>query len=180
MRTRDVDLHTFAKHWGNYGLRQFALSFLPQDELLAISTEECNVRCPTWYKAKIYLQKRFEGQGERSPGYSSASSDEPALADLLEPVKKLLKSEYTAVGLLEDWGNSMRLYNHALNLPNFNWTISSSLVKPKKKNEHQVKLDTLASAWDDSVLKRVLSLDMLLYEHAVAVHNEQLSEYGLL
>ncbi|CAM9646321.1 unnamed protein product [Scytosiphon promiscuus] len=180
MRTRDVDLHTFAEHWGNYGLRQFALSFVPQDELLAVETAPCTFRCPPWYKAKVYLEERFKAQGGRSPEDLDAFNAEPSLSGFLEPAKKLLKSSYSAVGLLEDWTDSMRLFNRALELPNFNWTSASSRVKAKKHNEQQVKVDTLASAWDDPVLKQILWLDILLYDHAVAVHNEQLSEYGLL
>ena len=35
VRARDVDLLTFAKHWSNFAVRQFALSFVPADDVIA-------------------------------------------------------------------------------------------------------------------------------------------------
>ena len=35
VRARDVDLLTFAKHWSNFAVRQFALSFVPADDVMA-------------------------------------------------------------------------------------------------------------------------------------------------
>lgn len=35
LRASDVDFLTFAKHWSNFGLRQFALSFLSADDVFA-------------------------------------------------------------------------------------------------------------------------------------------------
>lgn len=35
VRARDVDLLTFAKHWGNFAVRQFALSMVPADDVMA-------------------------------------------------------------------------------------------------------------------------------------------------
>ncbi len=34
VRARDVDLLTFAKHWSNFAVRQFALRFVPADDVL--------------------------------------------------------------------------------------------------------------------------------------------------
>ena len=35
VRARDVDLLTFAKHWSNFAVRQFALLFVPADDVIA-------------------------------------------------------------------------------------------------------------------------------------------------
>lgn len=35
VRARDVDLLTFAKHWSNFAVRQFALSMVPADDVMA-------------------------------------------------------------------------------------------------------------------------------------------------
>ncbi|CAN0128912.1 unnamed protein product [Scytosiphon promiscuus] len=74
----------------------------------------------------------------------------------------------------------MSLFDRALQLPNFSWTFEASRVSRKKLNEKQVKIDTLAAAWNDPELEKILWLDILLYEHAVRVHRAQLSEYGLV
>ena len=34
VHARDVDLLTFAKHWSNFAVRQFALSFVPADDVM--------------------------------------------------------------------------------------------------------------------------------------------------
>ena len=35
VRARHVDLLTFAKHWSNFAVRQFALSFVPAEDVMA-------------------------------------------------------------------------------------------------------------------------------------------------
>ena len=41
---------------------------------------------------------------------------------LLEPAQKMMGEQYAAIGILEDWENSLELFNVALGFPNFNWT----------------------------------------------------------
>lgn len=45
----------------------------------------------------------------------------------------------------------------------------------KRHEEHSV----LRQAWTDVNIKTYMALDLLLYEHAVAVHAEQVATYGL-
>ena len=45
-----------------------------------------------------------------------------AMRSLLEPAEKMLGEQYAAVGILEEWENSLELFNVALGFPNFNWT----------------------------------------------------------
>ena len=36
LRANETDIHTFAEHWGNFGLRQFSLAYaLPEDVIAA-------------------------------------------------------------------------------------------------------------------------------------------------
>lgn len=37
----------------------------------------------------------------------------------------------------------------------------------------------LATAWTDPKLKKSMLLDLVLYDHAVSVHNRQMEQYGL-
>lgn len=37
----DTDLYAFAEHWGDFGLRQFALAFVLPEELLANKVRPC-------------------------------------------------------------------------------------------------------------------------------------------
>ena len=59
------------------------------------------------------------------PGISSARCPrvpDVAMRSLLEPAEKLLGEQYAAIGILEEWENSLELFNVALGFPNFNWT----------------------------------------------------------
>jgi len=41
--------------------------------------------------------------------------------ELLQPVTELLNGQYAAVGIMEEWKASIRLFQAALDLPNFDW-----------------------------------------------------------
>lgn len=42
VKADEVDLVTFAEHWGNFGLRQFALGFkLPEDVIASEPDDRC-------------------------------------------------------------------------------------------------------------------------------------------
>ena len=45
-----------------------------------------------------------------------------AMHVLLEPAEKLLGERYAAIGILEEWDESLELFDAALGFPNFNWT----------------------------------------------------------
>ena len=41
---------------------------------------------------------------------------------ILQPVTELLTDKYAAVGIMEEWDASIRLFQAALDLPDFDWT----------------------------------------------------------
>lgn len=104
------------------------------------------------------------------------------MATFVEPVKNLLSTRYAAVGILEEWEKSMVLFDHALELPSFSWSRTSSRSRAKNKGSAGLsdeKDDLLRTAWTDQRLKKSISLDLLLYNYAVGVHHQQMKDYGL-
>ena len=77
VRAKDVDLVTFAKHWGNYATRQFSLSLVPVHDVLEFSRTDAVKEMlpprakrpsdlPGWYLIKLYLddQNRLASSSE--------------------------------------------------------------------------------------------------------------------
>lgn len=63
VNAREVDIVTFAQHWGNFGLRQFALAFvLPEEVTNSPLAKECP-RCAPWYLVKQYLDETDVSKG---------------------------------------------------------------------------------------------------------------------
>lgn len=44
-----------------------------------------------------------------------------AMLQLVQPVTELLNDKYAAVGILEHWDTSIRLFQHVLELPDYDW-----------------------------------------------------------
>ncbi|CAM9954333.1 unnamed protein product [Pylaiella littoralis] len=182
LQANETSLHTFAEHWGNFGLRQFSLAYaLPEDVLTAEaeSGNRCVPRkgrkeCPGWYRLKLYL----EGLNQKA---TTADMKDGAMLGLIQPVSELLNEHYAAVGILEKWDSSLKLFGAALKIPNFDWFKASRKVGKKNGNGTFKKLENeaLEIAWTDPELKKHMLLDFVLYDHAVNVHKRQLAKYGL-
>ncbi|CAB1102237.1 unnamed protein product [Ectocarpus sp. CCAP 1310/34] len=176
-KPEDGDIYDFAEHWGNHGVVQFALAFEDLNDILV--TE---VKSPPWYKAKLYFEGRLGPSGKTSTSANISTKDvcqNVWMPEILQPVEELLRSKYAAVGILEQWETSMMLFDHALQLPGFNWTSTSASSTPRNVHDSKAKNDLLVASMTDPVLKQILWLDILLYEHACSVHKAQLSRYGL-
>lgn len=177
-----VDLITFAKHWGNYGLRQFALSFMKSEDVFRneVVVDSCkqqikagDVCVPAWYRQKKYLrlpQERFGG----------TPLPESGTLKFLTRAQEVLSTRYTAVGILEDWETTMALFDNALNFRGFKWLEQYQETGTRNRNDKSAAEErALEGAWDSTELKSILWLDILLYDHALAVHRRQVVDYGL-
>lgn len=179
---KDVDLLTFAKHWGNFALRQFVLSRIDVDDFINDSLaqgfhqrSDGLLQDSGWYMLKKYLKRGIYGSEEEV-------LPDRALYDMLRPVLELIENNYTAVGLLENFHESLELFNRALGMPALDWHESFSqysIMKQEKEFAAQEK-KVLASAWTNAEIKQYIALDLVLYDHAVAVFNKQKKKYGIL
>ena len=185
---RDTDFRSFARHWSNFGLRQFAQAFLPQDDVLreTLDSEGCTSVdpriCPGWFKIKEHFEKQQPVTREREgwpPG--TQALDDLGMYHILQPVEEMLSTSYTAVGILEQWDDSMALFTKALQLPTWDWEVEFEHMGALNSNgayraeAHQ----TLEEAWLDSEIREIIWLDLLLYDHAVAIFNKQKAEYAV-
>lgn len=187
-----TDLVTFAKHWGNFGLRQMSLGFVIPEKVMAATVDDsmCTLDgeniCPAWYRLKIFLQNQADETAQIKGGSAAFVGDsgvyEMWMHRFLRPVQEVLSSEYAAVGLVEQWDKSMDLFNKALKVPNFNW--SSTFRSRGRSNSNSQNEGEQAQAlrrylWDPE-LRNILWLDILLYDYAVGIFNRQIHEYGVV
>lgn len=137
----------------------------------------------SWYLVKKYLAALHQQpQSDNSvTTFGGASSDEYTLYTMLEPALKLISSKYAAVGLLEDMPTTMRLFNSALGMDNFNWTVEGDRVGTANGDDQHKAEEHVAvrEALTDPAIIKFIWLDIILYEHARRVHTKQLQEYGI-
>lgn len=186
------DVTEFARHWGNFGLRQFAMSTVAHGDVIdyieaedggnmtKIGRGEESVgwyNTSGWYLMKMYLNRKTKA------GQQVVSDQDPdgAMRHMLKPVQNLLCKRYAAVGILEKFDATLSLFNAALAIPGMDWKqeFSARGIRNQEKTLLQEEKETLAAAWTDPELKRYISLDLLLYEHAVDVFHEQAKLHGL-
>lgn len=170
MLADDVDLVAFARFWGSFGLRQYTLGKLDADAVMqsARSAKE-RAQLPGWYLVKQHLM-------------SGGDDADAALRDTLEPAKALLRDEYAAVGILEEFNTTLHLFDSSLAMPGLDWSGSFGRQGVVNKNNRFESAETTAAleaAWQDDRIKHFLRLDMELYEHAVRVFHDQASKAGL-
>lgn len=181
-----TDFRSFARHWSNFGLRQFAQAFLLQDDVLkgTLENDVCtsaNPRtCPGWYKIKEYAEQQQPAAGGReSWPLGTEALDDLGMYYLLQPVEEMIRTNYTAVGVLEHWDTSMALFTKALQLPDWDWNAAFRRMGVQNSNKaYRTEANkTLAEAWSDPEIREIIWLDLLLYDHAVAIFNKQVAEY---
>lgn len=188
LRADEVDLVTFAKHWGNFGLRQFLYAGVSVKDVIASEASDPQVlstnRYPSWWRVKRYHENRAINSS--SVAAAAAASEESfisieytVLKDFLAPVKELLSDRYSAVGIIEDWPTTLHLFDSVLKMPGFNWKYAYHKIGSKNIN-HQFLEEAetaLQFAHEDLDIREFIRLDLLLYEHAREVHTKQFAKY---
>lgn len=131
---------------------------------------------------KLYLEDLHAAELAEASRAESKALKDLVMRRLLQPAEKLLSEKYTAVGILEKWETSLLLFNDALQLPDYDWPTGFHRIGKKNGDGtfHTQEQEALALAWTDTELKKFLWLDLLLYDHAVSVHNRQVAQYGLV
>ena len=185
VNANEVDLEMFAKHWGNFALRQFALSAVNVTDVMEYAKTDAareqlprstmNVSSvPGWYLLKMYQVSHVAlSEREKIP--------DAALYDMLQPVQNLLRDNYTAIGILEDFDTTLSLYDVALSMPGVNWHDESVRNGKKIVERKYAKQEaaSLAEAWTNSEIRKYMLLDIALYEHAVDIFHKQTQAYGI-
>lgn len=175
-----TDFQSFAEHWSNFGLRQFAMGMVMPDMVTAYpAARECvrkDTQCPGWYMLKLFLNGRHNAGGGNDD-----IPDASMMRNMLQPAQELLRNKYAAVGILEKYDTTLQLFNSALEMPNFDWVRTFKTIGPKnrdRKNQEREEA-VVQEALTNPAIKRFISLDLLLYEHALEVHAAQLRQYGI-
>ena len=180
VNANNVDIVTFAKHWGNYAMRQFALSLVSVDDVLQyIRTDAVSgtlpsfEKTPGWCLLKVYL----DDQGRTSEKVENPGG---AMYEMLQPVQDVLRDKYT-VGILEEFNTTLSLFNAALEVPDVDWheKYANEGIRNKDTRYFEEEAAALEEAWTNSEIKKYMRLDLILYEHAVDVFHQQARAYGL-
>ena len=126
---------------------------------------------------KTYLDEVYDGSAQ-----DPHTAPDAGMRHLLEPVELLLRDNYTAVGILEQYNRTLHLFNASLEMPGVDWPSAFQDLGVKNKDRFFDKdiRQAVKKIMTDSKIKKFLQLDLLLYDHAVAVHNAQAAAYGLL
>jgi len=173
------DITSFAKHWGNFAVRQLALGFIPADDVVdyiqATKGPEFHCRQDSgWYWLKLY----FEGNRTYP---TSIYHEEGAMYVMLQRIKELLSKRFTAIGILEEFNTTISLFETALVIPGLDWHMEFSDIGArnvdKMYKDQEKKL--LAESWTNSELKSYINIDLELYQHAVDVFRQQTQFHGV-
>jgi len=163
---KNIDLVSFAKHWGNFAMRQFILSYFSFDDVLDYA-EEHNIE-PTvdvWYKLKNFM------------GSEDGAIYEHEMYELIEPVKEYISDNYV-IGILENFNSTLELFDYELDMPLVNWKYEYNLqgLANKNKYDEEKKLSIMdAFSNENHEIYKYMELDILLYKHAVDVFNRQVN-----
>lgn len=176
MVASEVDLLSFARMWGSFAVRQFSLGDLDIDTVMRVATSPEEREWPAWYMAKEYLMKTDAARKNITAGDADAALDEK-----LEFTQDLLRDEYVAVGILEEFNTTMTLFDRVLGMPKLGWGKYFDLkgVANKNKEFSSIKNKALEAAHHDERIKYFLRLDIELYDYAVYLFHDQLARAGL-
>lgn len=189
VNANEVDLVAFAKHWGNFAMRQLSLSLVSADDVMEFSRSDkaremlpASVRkvsnLPGWYLLKMYLDDRAS-----SSKYGHAQNiPDVAMYEMMNPVQDLLRDKYAAVGILEEFNTTLSLFNAALTMPGLDWHhqfVDEGIVRVVDSRYSEEKEVVLADAWTNWDIRKYMQLDIVLYEHAVDVFHQQSQKYGV-
>ena len=188
--TQGTDLATFAEGWGNFAMRQFAMAAVPPSDVKEWAARHRAPRdASLWYLVREYLTR------------GGVVTEEEALRGMLRPAQELLSTRYAAVGIAAELDTTMRLFDEALSMEGLDWVSSWSKLRRARargdaahdddgddhgddSDDEDEDYDTPGSANFRGVLdsRRIMSalrLDVLLYEHAERVFEDQVARYGI-
>lgn len=206
MDATQADLVAFAEHWGNYAARQMAMAFVPADDVLRYVDEAAGEDrpamlngvlvedIPSWFLLKLYLRHRHQqgggqssGGGEKEEGHRfavagadlDALNDDAALSELMDSIQDLLRDNFTAIGVVEDFGTSMKLFDAAGVIPGKTWAYTYRKLGAANRNEARETEGgaALRHALVSKEIKKYLRLDLLLYDHAVGVFQNMVYQH---
>ena len=76
---------------------------------------------------------------------------------------------------------TMRLFDSALGMDDFNWTVESRKVGTANEDivNNIEERAVLREAWTDDAIIKFIWLDLILYDYAVGINAKQVERYGL-
>lgn len=140
-------------------------------------------KIPGWYKIGLYANELYANETANGSAAQQPGVHDAGMWKFLKPAVHRLEHNYAAIGILEDFDRTLLLFDRALEMPGLDWVDSFNNLGTQNEGNSTVKEksdETLRLAWGDATIHKYVWLDMLLYGHALAVHDKQLAAYGLL
>lgn len=135
-----------------------------------------------YYKIRLYVNELYEKDMAAGGAAHFSGVHDEALYKFLDPAIRRLETKFAAVGILDDFDRTLQLFNKALIMPNLDWVDYFNNLGAQNAGEKRVQdesEETLRLAWQDPTIHKFLWLDMLFYDRALALFNDQLVAYGL-
>lgn len=174
------DIIAFAKHWGNFAMRQMFMGIVPPEDVVAYvqNNKGPGYKCKKdsgWYWLKLYLNGR-------SASAFGNHTEEEIMFGRIQQIEDIVSNQFTAVGILEEFNTTLALFNAALRIPGLDWQSSFTSIGIKNADdEYKSEEDELLEkSWSNSELKSYINLDLLLYEHALDVFHQQARFHGVI
>lgn len=200
MDSTEASLAEFARHWGNYGVRQMMMSYIPAETVMRYVDEVVGdgrpaalngvpvEKIPSWVLLKFYLQHGYpyKSGGARTSAAdddpeTTAFNDDRALSEWMGEIQSLICNNYSAIGVVEEYDTTLALFNGVGIIPGKNWTATYWKLGAANTNDApKERSAALRYALASDEIKKYLRLDLLLYEHAVSVFRDMVWRNGIV
>lgn len=171
----------FAKFWSNFTMRQFVLAFVKAEDILASpSVQKLNPNLYGLFKVPAYTEELFTNRTISLGGDPTFGIHDIGMMKFLEPAMEILES-YAAVGIMEHFDESMKLYDAALGLPGMEWEKRNTKVyNTVRKPVASYQDELLNIALTDPRIREYMWLDLVLYDYAKSLFEKSLVEYDIM
>ena len=170
----------FAKFWSNFSMRQFVLAFVSTEQILSSpSVQELNTKMYGLHKIPAYTQELFTNSTRGVVGDPMTGINDVGMMRFLTPAMELLE-KYSAIGIMEEFDDSMKLYDASLGMPGMEWDRGNTKVYNTVRRPVKSYQDELIElALTDPIIREYMWLDTILYDYAKSLFKESLVEYGI-
>jgi len=157
----------FAKFWSNFSMRQFVLAFVSTEQILSSpSVQELNTKMYGLHKIPAYTQELFTNSTRGVVGDPMAGIHDVGMMRFLTPAMELLE-KYSAIGIMEEFDDSMKLYDASLGMPGMEWDRGNTKVYNTVRRPVKSYQDELIElALTDPIIREYMWLDTILYDYA--------------
>jgi hypothetical protein len=170
--SKTVPFEEFAKFWSNFALRQLVLAVIPIEDILASPSVLGMAHGLTaFHKVQVYAEDQLNS--------TYSVFHDIGMVKYMQPAMDVLKT-YSAIGTVEDFDGTMRLFDATLGMEGMHWEKMNTERVNTIAISHEEEYNELTRlAYTDPSIREYMMLDIILYDYAVSLHDQQIKENGL-